>query len=93
MSASILFRNCSLRSLAWLRYSPIFTDMTDSRFEHLTDVVDFYSWKQFDEKERFSLSEDQRRQLTEVRDELSEYSKAGDAVASLWLECANELLN
>ena len=67
--------------------------MTDSKFEHLTDVVDLYSWKQFDEKERFSLSDDQRKQLTEVRDKLSEYSKAGDAVAALWLECANELLN
>jgi len=67
--------------------------MTDRKFEHLTDVVDFFSWKQFDEKERFSLSEDQRRQLTEVRDELEDYSRSGDAVADLWLECANELLN
>ncbi len=66
--------------------------MADLKFEHLTEVVDFYSWKQFDEKARFSLSDDQRKQLEEVRDRLADYSHAGDAVASLWLECANELL-
>lgn len=67
--------------------------MADMKFQELTDVVDFYSWKQYDERDRFSLSDDQRKQLTEVRDKLADYSKAGDAVAELWLECANELLN
>ena len=64
----------------------------NSNFEHLTDVVDYYAWKQYEEKDLFRLSEDQRSQLEEARDKLSEYSEAGDAVASLWLECANELL-
>ena len=67
--------------------------MTDLKFEHLTDVVDFYSWKQYDEGKRFTLSDEQRQQLTEVRDKLQNYSDAGEHVADLWLECANELLN
>ncbi len=67
--------------------------MTDVKFEHLTEIVEYYSWKQYDEKGMFSLSSEQREQLTEVRDKLEDYSKAGDYVADLWLECANELLN
>ena len=64
----------------------------NNNFEHLTDVVDYYAWKQYEEKDLFSLSQEQRSQLEEVRDRLADYSNAGDAVASLWLECANELL-
>lgn len=67
--------------------------MTDLKFEQLTDVVDFYAWKQYEEKDLFSLSADQRSQLEEVRDKLLDYAQAGDYVADLWLECANELLN
>ena len=67
--------------------------MTDVKFEHLTEIVEYYSWKQYDEKGMFSLSSEQREQLTEVRDKLEDYSKAGDYVADLWLECPNELLN
>ncbi len=67
--------------------------MCDRKFEHLTDVVDFYSWKKYDEGLRFNLSSEQREQLTEVRDKLIDYTNAGEVVAELWLECANELLN
>ena len=67
--------------------------MADSKFEHLTDVVDFYAWKQYEEKQLFSLSDEQRSQLEEVRDKLTDYSLAGFYLADLWLETANELLN
>ena len=67
--------------------------MTDLKFEHLTDVVDFYTWKKYDEQNLFSLSNDQREQLIEVRDSLQSYSDAGNCVADLWLASANELLN
>lgn len=67
--------------------------MTDLKFEHLTDVVDFYSWKQYDEKEHFSLSKEQREQLEEARDSLQNYSEAGNSIAEIWLACANELLS
>lgn len=67
--------------------------MTDQKFQHLTDVVDFYCWKQYEEKARFSLSEQQRNQLIEVRDELADYSMSGNSIADLWLECVDELLN
>lgn len=66
--------------------------MTDQRFEHLTDVVDRYSWLMYDKGVNAKLSDDQGKQLTEVRDKLKAYSDAGDYVADLWLECANEIL-
>ena len=53
----------------------------------------FYAWKQYEEKQLFSLSDEQRSQLEEVRDKLTDYSLAGFYLADLWLETANELLN
>jgi len=67
--------------------------MTDRKFEHLIDVVEYYSWVQYDRGASSQLSEEQRQQLTEVRDKLQNYSDAGEEIADLWLECANELLN
>lgn len=67
--------------------------MTDKRFEHLIDVVEHYSWVMYDKGSNARLSEDQRKQLTEVRDKLQSYSDSGEYIADLWLECANELLN
>ena len=83
----------SLWGLAWLRYNQMITIMTDRKFEHLIDVVEYFSWVQYDRGANASLSDDQRKQLTEVRDKLQDYSDAGECVADLWLECANELLN
>lgn len=67
--------------------------MTDRNFENLTDVVDYYAWKQHEEKDLFRLSKEQRSQLEEVRDRLYVYLQSGCVVAELWLECADELLN
>ena len=67
--------------------------MTDRKFEHLIDVVEYYSWMQYDRGASSELSEEQRQQLTEVRDKLQDYSNSGEYIADLWLECANELLN
>ena len=67
--------------------------MTDRKFEHLIDVVEYFSWVQYERGSNATLSEEQRSQLMEVRDKLQDYSDAGEYVADLWLECANELLN
>lgn len=67
--------------------------MMDKKFEHLIDVVEYFSWVQYDRGTNTPLSNEQREQLTEVRDKLQNYSNAGECVADLWLECANELLN
>lgn len=67
--------------------------MTDQKFEHLINVVEYYSWMQYDRGCNAVLSKEQREQLTEVRDKLKDYSDSGESVADLWLECANELLN
>lgn len=67
--------------------------MTDQKFEHLINVVEYYSWMQYDRGSNAVLSKEQREQLTEVRDKLKDYSDSGESVADLWLECANELLN
>lgn len=67
--------------------------MTDRKFEHLVEVVEYYSWVQYDRGSNAQLSEEQREQLTEVRDKLQDYSDAGDYLADLYLNCANELLS
>ena len=67
--------------------------MTDRKFEHLIEVVEYYSWMHYDMGANAVLSDEQRRQLTEARDKLKDYSDAGEYIADLWLECANELLN
>lgn len=67
--------------------------MTDRKFEHLVEVVEYFSWVQYDRGSNAQLSEEQREQLTEVRDKLQDYSDAGDYLADLYLNCANELLS
>lgn len=67
--------------------------MTDKRFESLIDTVEYLSWVAYDKGVNAPLSEEQREQLREVRDKLQNYSDAGEYVADLWIECANELLN
>ena len=67
--------------------------MTDRKFEHLVEVVEYYSWVQYDRGSSATLSKEQREQLQEVRDKLQDYSDSGNYVADLYLDCANELLS
>lgn len=67
--------------------------MTDRKFDHLVDTVEYFSWMKYDRGANATLSDEQREQLTEVRDKLQGYSDSGEYVADLWLECVNEMLN
>lgn len=57
-----------------------------TRLEGLTDTIDFYQWTT---NEGFSLSEEQRKQLLEVRNAIQCFGED----ASCWVELADEILS